>query len=237
VAAYRSVAPIAPATSMDTDIAKMSSSAKRNAKNESQQRSRGAKRTSSDSAPLGSPPLRRLRSNQTIPPSSGNRDDEDDIGPHIRIGPDYQAFIPARDFVYSHSESSEDQGDVSWYPSLVPIIQAKACSLISHLAVDARNQSAIFQLPGLEYILREMANYTEDYDIQTAALDALGFLFSNNEDIQSIVKNDVVVAIGRALGNFSGDEKVAFQKKAFDVLSRMLPSRHPQDGIKINKTT
>jgi hypothetical protein len=79
--------------------------------------------------------------------------------------------------------------------------------------------------------------YKENYDIQKAALDGLGVvLFSNNnEDIPSIVKNDVVVAIGRALGNFSGDEKVAFQNTAFDVLRRMLtwaPARR-----KIEKTT
>jgi hypothetical protein len=117
-----------------------------------------------------------------------------------------------------------------WDPSLVPLIQAKACSLISHLPVDARNQDAIFQLPGLEYILREMAIYEKDYDIKTAALDAIGFLFSNHEDIQSIVKDDVVVAISRALENFSGDEKAASHKKAFGVLSRTLPSRHQQDG-------
>jgi hypothetical protein len=104
-----------------------------------------------------------------------------------------------------------------------PIIQAKACSLISHLAVDARNQFAICQLRGLERILRAMDVHKENFGVQKAALDGLGVLFSNNGDIQSIVKKDVVVAIGRALGNFSGDEKVAFQNKAFDVLSRMLP--------------
>jgi hypothetical protein len=104
-----------------------------------------------------------------------------------------------------------------------PIVQAKGCSLISHLAVDARNQFAICQLHGLECILRAMDIHKEDFGVQKAALDGLGVLFSNNGDIQSIVKNDVVVAIGRALGNFSGDEKVAFQNKAFDVLSRMLP--------------
>jgi hypothetical protein len=104
-----------------------------------------------------------------------------------------------------------------------PIIQAKACSLISHLAVDARNQYAICQLHGLEYILRAMEIHKEDYGVQKAALDGLGVLFIDNEGIQSIVKNDVVVAIGRALGNVSGDGKVAFQNKAFDVLRRMLP--------------
>jgi hypothetical protein len=83
----------------------------------SRRRSRGAKRTSSDSAPPGSPPRRRLRSNQKVPSTRGNQDDEDDFG-HIRVGTDYQASIPARDFVYPHSESSEDHGDVLWDPSL-----------------------------------------------------------------------------------------------------------------------
>jgi hypothetical protein len=124
-----------------------------------------------------------------------------------------------------------------WDPSLVPIIQPKAISFLSHLAVDARNKYAIYQLHGLEYILQAMDSYKEDYDIQKAALDGLGVvLFSNkNEDIPSIVKNDVVVAIGRALGNFCGDEKVAFQNKAFDVLSRMLawsPARRNLDKEK-----
>jgi hypothetical protein len=83
----------------------------------SRRRSRGAKRTSSDSAPPGSPPRRRLRSNQTVRSKRGNQDDEDDFG-HIRVGPKYQASIPSRDFVYPHSESSEDHGDVLWDPSL-----------------------------------------------------------------------------------------------------------------------
>ena len=104
-----------------------------------------------------------------------------------------------------------------------PIVQAKACSLICHLALDPRNQYAICQLHGLEYILRAMDIHKEDYGVQKAALDGLGALFSNNEDIQSLVKNDVVVAIGRALGNFSGDGKAAFQNRAFDVLRCMLP--------------
>jgi hypothetical protein len=104
-----------------------------------------------------------------------------------------------------------------------PIVQAKACSLISHLAVDARNQFAICKLHGVGHILRAMDTHKDGFGVQKAALDGLGVLLSNNGDIQSIVKNDVVVAIGRALGNFSGDEKVAFQNKAFDVLSRMLP--------------
>jgi hypothetical protein len=83
----------------------------------SRRRSRGAKRTSSDSAPPGSPPRRRLRSNQRVPSNRGKQDDEDDFG-HIRVGPDYQASIPARDFVYPHSESSEEHGDLLWDPSL-----------------------------------------------------------------------------------------------------------------------
>jgi hypothetical protein len=208
------------APSDDTDIAKKpASSAKQNAKNGNKRpyrrRSRRAKRTRSDSAPPGS--------NQTVPPRSGTK--------HPRIGKGYQASIPAtsRDFVYSHSESSEDQGEILWESSPVPITQARACSLISHLAVDARTQYKILQLRGLVYILQEMASYEKDYDIQTAALEALGFLFSNNEDILSIVKKDVLVLIDRALGNFKGDEKVAIHKKAYDVLSRTLPSRHPQD--------
>jgi hypothetical protein len=160
VPAYdRSVAPL------DTDIAKEkpSSSAKRNASNDNkepyQRRSRRAKRTSSDSAPPGLPP------NQKVPPLLPV------IG-HIRIGPAYQASIPAKDYVYSHSESSEDHGDVLWDPSLVPIIQTRPCSLIGHLAVDARTQTqcVVYQLQGLLYILREMAIYKEDYDIQTEPL-------------------------------------------------------------------
>jgi hypothetical protein len=57
-----------------------------------------------------------LRSQKSLPPP-GNQDDEDDVG-NIRIGSDYQASIPARDFVYPHFESSEDNGDVLWDPSL-----------------------------------------------------------------------------------------------------------------------
>jgi hypothetical protein len=219
MAAYRRVATSALATNVDTDIAKKPSSAKQNANYDNKEpyrrRSKRAKRTSSDSAPPGLPPLRRK---------------------HIRIGKNYQASIPPRDFAYSHSESSEDHGDILCDPSLIPIIQVRACSLISHLAVDARNQYKILQRTGLEYILREMANHEEDYDIQTTALEALCFLFSNNEDILSIVKDDVVVFIDRALGNFKGDEKVAIHKKAYDVLSRTLPSRHPQNGNDVLST-
>jgi hypothetical protein len=102
-----------------------------------------------------------------------------------------------------------------------PIVQAKACSLISHLAVDARNQFAICLLQGLEDINKE------DFGVQKAALDGLGVLFSHKEEIQSIVKNDVIMSIGRALANlalanFSCDEKVAFQNKAFDVSAVLL---------------
>lgn len=89
------------------------------------------------------------------------------------------------------------------------------------MAVEARNQYAICQLHGLEYILQAMDNHKEDFDVQKAALDGLGVLFSNNENIQSIVKNYAVVAIGRTLGKFSSNEKEAFQSKAFEVLSRM----------------
>jgi hypothetical protein len=82
----------------------------------SRRRSRGAKRTGSDSAHPGSLPRRRLRSERAVP-SPGNQDDEND-GQRIRIGQDYQASIPARDFTFSHCKSAEDHGDVLWDPSL-----------------------------------------------------------------------------------------------------------------------
>jgi hypothetical protein len=82
----------------------------------SRRRSRGAKRTGSDSAHPGSAPRRRLRSERAVP-SPGSPDDEDD-DQRIRIGLDFQASIPARDITYPHSESSEDHGDVLWDPSL-----------------------------------------------------------------------------------------------------------------------
>jgi hypothetical protein len=89
-----------------------------------------------------------------------------------------------------------------------PIIQAKACSLIMHMAVHARNQYAIFQEGGLDIILGAMDTHTEDFGVQKEAIGALDVLFSHD-------------VIAQALGDFKYDEKRVFREKAIKVYSRV----------------
>jgi hypothetical protein len=85
-----------------------------------------------------------------------------------------------------------------------PIIQAKACSLIMHMAVHTRNQHAIFQEGGLDIILGAMDAHKENFGVQKEAIGALDVLFSHD-------------VIAQALGNLRVDEKRAFHEKASKV--------------------
>jgi hypothetical protein len=104
----------------------------------------------------------------------------------------------------------------------IPIVQAKACSLISHLAEDASNEHAICQENGLSFILRAMTTHEADFGVQEAAIGALDALSTGDEDFQLIIKEGGRLAIVKALEKFGGEEHKDFQEKASKVLSRVL---------------
>jgi hypothetical protein len=100
-----------------------------------------------------------------------------------------------------------------------PMIQVKACSVIKHMAVHDLNQHAICQAGGLDMILRAMDAHKEDFDVQNEAIDALDAFFSIDVEHNKVLA--IVLAIAQALGNFRDEDERAFQKKAFEVYSRM----------------
>jgi hypothetical protein len=87
------------------------------------------------------------------------------------------------------------------------------------MAVHDLNEHAICQAGGLDMILRAMDAHQEDFDVQNEAVDALDVLFGNDVEHNKVLA--IVLAIAQASGNFRDEDKRAFQKKAFEVYSRM----------------